>query len=670
MGQNLTGQLISATYEGLVQISGSILTDGTGSNINNLTVTASLATTATSASFASTATSASFASTSTSASFATTATSASFATNATTATSASFATTATSASQANNSNTATSASFATTSISASQAGNANTATSASFATTSVSASYALTSTSASHAVNANASLTTTSASYASTSTSASHALIADFASSATSASFATTALLATSASHANNADASISASFASTIANNLSVTFNSITASGANFTDLYATSASFGSITTRTGSAVIIGDAFIVLNADTPTLPFAGIIVYDTGSAATASLEWNGNNDYWITVEETGQSSVILTGISGSKGTETLPALNKLLKGQGNNTVADSTITDNGTLVTIDASVSASGYVSSSQFVGNLTGTATNATSASYATTATSASFASTATSATTASYVENAVSSSYSAFALSASYSSTATSASHALNADSSTSASYATNALSASFAPSTPAFPFTGSAQITGSLGVTGSATVSGTGIFGLVGGGLGIQVSDTIAISGPALFADQRIMDATSSFSPYTSSYSLRGGVGPASTLSLQGSTGNAEIFITKESLTITGSALGEVKALSISSLTSSLDCLAGNFYTLTLVDGANTFVNPSNIAPGQTINLSIANGATGTGTVSFATSVLQTSGSVYTATTGSNVLDVVTLISFDGTNLLLSAVKNFV
>jgi hypothetical protein len=39
----------------------------------------------------------------------------------------------------------------------------------------------------------------------------------------------------------------------------------------------------------------------------------------------------------------------------------------------------------------------------------------------------------------------------------------------------------SYATQALSASFAPSSPAFPFTGSALITGSLGVTGSLTAT---------------------------------------------------------------------------------------------------------------------------------------------------------------------------------------------
>ena len=44
MGQNLTGQTIASTYEDLVQISGSsrnILTDGTGSEITSLAVTAS-----------------------------------------------------------------------------------------------------------------------------------------------------------------------------------------------------------------------------------------------------------------------------------------------------------------------------------------------------------------------------------------------------------------------------------------------------------------------------------------------------------------------------------------------------------------------------------------------------------------------------------------------------
>ena len=73
MGNNLTGQLISATYEDLVQISGSIITDGTGSNITSLSITASNAINALSANSASVATSASFATNATSASFATTA---------------------------------------------------------------------------------------------------------------------------------------------------------------------------------------------------------------------------------------------------------------------------------------------------------------------------------------------------------------------------------------------------------------------------------------------------------------------------------------------------------------------------------------------------------------------------------------------------------------------
>ena len=54
----------------------------------------------------------------------------------------------------------------------------------------------------------------------------------------------------------------------------------------------------------------------------------------------------------------------------------------------------------------------------------------------------------------------------------------SNATTASYIQNAQT---ASYVLNAVSASFAPSTPAFPFTGSALITGSLGVTGSIIAS---------------------------------------------------------------------------------------------------------------------------------------------------------------------------------------------
>ena len=56
--------------------------------------------------------------------------------------------------------------------------------------------------------------------------------------------------------------------------------------------------------------------------------------------------------------------------------------------------------------------------------------------------------------------------------------------------------------------------------------------------------------------------------------------------------------------------------------------------------------------------------------VVNGVTGTGAISFASSVLQPSGSTYAPTLGPDVVDVVTFISYDNANLLLSAVKNFI
>jgi hypothetical protein len=314
-----------------------------------------------------------------------------------------------------------------------------------------------------------------------------------------------------------NASTATSASFASTIANGLNINANTVTASAATFTNLTAISASFGYVETTTGSAVIIGDAFIILNADSPTLPFAGIKVYDTGSASTASFEWNGNTDNWIIVEEAGASAMILTGLTGSKGSEAAPAVNKLLKGTGNHTVADSSITDNGTNVSFSTPIAGTQISASTGFLGNLIGTA------------------------------------------------------------------SIATNATSASFA-STASF------------------------------------------VSGVALLGSTNTFTSNNVFS---------------------------------------GSVRGEVKALTIASNTASMDLSADNFFTLQLVSGSNTFINPSNILPGQTINLRV--NTTGSATVSFPSTVLQVTGSTYIPTTTTGI-DVVTFISFDSTSLLLSNVKN--
>jgi hypothetical protein len=131
----------------------------------------------------------------------------------------------------------------------------------------------------------------------------------------------------------------------------------------------------------------------------------------------------------------------------------------------------------------------------------------------------------------------------------------------------------------------------------------------------------------------------------------------------GVGKMPTASLDVS-GSVSI---SNGITSTGSILGNVTALTISSNTASLDLTSGSFYTLQLVSGSNTFINPTNIRAGQTVSILVS--TTGSATVSFPAIVDQPSGSAYvpTTTTGKDVL---TLISFDTTNLHLVSVKNLI
>ena len=118
-------------------------------------------------------------------------------------------------------------------------------------------------------------------------------------------------------------------------------TFNDITVNG---------TGSFAYIQSVTGSAKIIGDAFLILNADTPTQRYAGIKIEDTGSATTASFEWDGDNDKWITIDEGGNSSNMLVGPEGTKGSEGTFFTNVLIKSlDGTGKTTNSSILDNGT---------------------------------------------------------------------------------------------------------------------------------------------------------------------------------------------------------------------------------------------------------------------------------------------------------------------------------
>ena len=190
---------------------------------------------------------------------------------------------------------------------------------------------------------------------------ASNASTADFATAATSASYASnasTADSATSASYASNAellDGLDSTAFAQLAQNNVfsgNQTFNDITVNG---------TGSFAYIQSVTGSAKIIGDAFIILNNDTPAERYAGIIVQDSGSGApntTASFFFDGTTNDWNYEYSTDGGVTVDLGVAmfgpeyNTKGSPIYPTTNTLVKGNGHH-LEDSSISDDGSKVTV-----------------------------------------------------------------------------------------------------------------------------------------------------------------------------------------------------------------------------------------------------------------------------------------------------------------------------
>jgi hypothetical protein len=281
-------------------------------------------------------------------------------------------------------------------------------------------------------------------------------------------------------------------------------------------------------------------------------------------------------------------------------------------------------------------------------------------------------------------------------------------------------TSASYA---LSASYAPSninTGSFATTGSNQFKATQGITGSLNIyrdanalvnfGNTDILfqynsndlnspkvkvGNDNGsskypGFGVYVDSSI--NPGDVYAYFSLDDASNSnnnagfsnqtFTPYGSGMVMQvygGGVNSATSDNTIFYAENGNMHITRNvvdvtgslvvsgSTKITGSVQGNVNALSIASNTASLNLNNGNFFTLQLVSGSATHINPSNIKPGQTVNIRL--NTTGSATVTFPSSVKQVSGSAYVPTTTTGV-DVITLVSFDTSSLYLANVKNLI
>ena len=114
----------------------------------------------------------------------------------------------------------------------------------------------------------------------------------------------------------------------------------------------------------------------------------------------------------------------------------------------------------------------------------------------------------------------------------------------------------------------------------------------------------------------------------------------------------------------------SWTYSGSIAGEVRTLTITSQTASVDLSTANLFTLTLVNGTSTHISASNIQRGQTTSLQITQGTLGTGTVTFSSAFTFPSGSSYVPFASSSAVDLISFISFDNTKLRAVSQNNFI
>jgi hypothetical protein len=119
---------------------------------------------------------------------------------------------------------------------------------------------------------------------------------------------------------------------------------------------------SFAYIEQVTGSAKIIGDAFIILNNNTPTERYAGISIYDSGSSNnTSSLIYDGSTDDWFFEKDVLGSAEYGVAMFGpeysTKGTPTYLTNNTVPKGNGGHHLNDSNITDNGSTISLDSTL-------------------------------------------------------------------------------------------------------------------------------------------------------------------------------------------------------------------------------------------------------------------------------------------------------------------------
>ena len=696
MGQDLSNLNIQDTYQSLVQISGSFLTDGTGSILTSANISASYATIANTASYATTALSA------TSASYATTA---SFALNGGGG-SVDTGSLLTTASISNDTITFTKGDASTFNIVVNNVSNASTASIATFATSAGTASLANTATlavSASHATTASYALnvstpdlqqitdigaTTTNTiqvsgsagvidlgatdlTYTSGDNTTSQTIffqnsgftntanitfnpssgdltigadgVAQFNGNALTADSATSASYALSASYADTA------SHALGLADGLNLNVANLTASGITTTNLTATSASIGYLQTITGSATIIGDAFILLNTSNATR-YAGLLVEDSGSSTpinyTASWYFDSQLNDWnyeyTTTSSTDFAVALFAPAYNTKGSPTYLTANTIPKAEGTHHLVDSNISDDGSSVNIasNALVSTIGATAdlvitsdddftyqSTLRIGGGSGGAGNSF---YLT-----NFNDTSSITTDNGLLSISLGGTLQLQGLN--YPATDGNAGEFLATDGVGNLSFITAS-----APTSASYATTASFAVSASYATTASSIDNNDYLSNL---------TDTYA-SVAKVF---EVITLTSN--EYTASAQN------ANTLYIISDAEGSGAYVS-------GSLIGNVEALTITSNTASMDCSTSNFFTLALQNGIDTSLDATNVQAGQTINLRVVNNGTSAGTLSFNTSIFKFEGGTpFVATPTTSAIDIMTFISFDSATLQATGLKNF-
>lgn len=93
-----------------------------------------------------------------------------------------------------------------------------------------------------------------------------------------------------------------------------------------------------------------LDDNIIRLNAYSPFQRYAGFEVIDSGSSGvSASIVWDSQNDYWMFVSASGQSSKFVGTTAGTYGSEVSLTSGTFPIASGNNTIGDSLLTYSGT---------------------------------------------------------------------------------------------------------------------------------------------------------------------------------------------------------------------------------------------------------------------------------------------------------------------------------